>query len=66
MRICDLKEEDIKVGLRLKSLASDSSNLVGTIVEIDPTHDNLAWIQWDGEDHPTSGFYGNDCACEIV
>jgi hypothetical protein len=33
---------------------------------IDENHDQLAWIQWDGEAQGTSGFYGNDCECEVV
>ena len=66
MRIYDLKEEEIVIGLRIKSLNPLHPNLYGTIVKIDLTHDNLAWITWNGETEPTSGFYGNDCECEVV
>jgi len=63
MKIKDLKEEEIVVGLRIRSLSRDRC---GTVTEIDKDHDNLAWTQWDGEVRPTSGFYGNDCECEVV
>ena len=65
MRICDLKEEEIVIGLRIKSLDPSHPNYYGTIVKIDKGKDNLAWVQWDGKNEPTSGFYENDCQCEI-
>ena len=63
MKVKDMPEAEIKVGLRIKSLVSDKR---GTVISIDPTHDNLAWIKWDDEDIATTGFYGNDCECEVV
>lgn len=63
MKVKDLKQEDIKIGLRIKSLISD---MCGTIVKINSKDDDYAEIQWDGESIPTTGFYGNDCDCEVV
>ncbi len=63
MRINEMKIEDIKVGLRIKSLVSDRQ---GTIVECDHNDDNFSWIHWDGDDQPYSGFYGNACECEVI
>ena len=63
MRICDLKEEQLKVGLRIKSLVSAKR---GTIVEIDVDDDHYSWVLWDGDQEPFSGFYGNNCQCEVV
>ncbi len=64
MRICDLNEADIKLGIVVRSL-SRSRN--GTIVKKeDKGGDTVWWIQWDGEDEPTSGFYWNDCKCAVV
>lgn len=63
MRIKDLKEDEIVVGMRIRELAS---GIGGTIIAIDKNHDQLAWVQWDGKAEATSGFYGNDCDCEVV
>jgi hypothetical protein len=63
MRIKDLREDEIVIGMRVKGLVS---GICGTIIMIDENHDQLAWIQWDGEAQGTSGFYGNDCECEVV
>jgi hypothetical protein len=64
MKIRDLKPEEVVVGIVVRSLAP--SKRLGKIVEIQKYKDDLAWIQWDGEEEPTSGFYGNDCECEVV
>ena len=63
MRINELKLKDIHVGMRVRSLCSDRQ---GTIVEINHADDDYAWIQWDGDDKPYGGFYGNNCQCEVV
>jgi len=63
MRICDIKSDQIHVGMRIKSLAKPRD---GTLVSCDYHDDEYWWIQWDGEDDIHSGFYGNDCKCEIV
>lgn len=65
MRICDLPEEKIVVGMRIRSLVPPHTKL-GTIVKIDPDDDDYAWIHWDGDDKPYGGFYGNACKCEVV
>ncbi len=62
IRILDLNEQDIKVGMRVRSLSNPRS---GTIMSIDTNNDNFTMIQWDGEASPTSGFYGNKCECEL-
>lgn len=41
MRICDIKEEDIYIGLRLKSLSKPRN---GTVVSNDKERDNTFWI----------------------
>lgn len=63
-RICDLQLKDIKVGMRVRSLANPMR--IGVITIVDPTDDNYAWIRWAGDDKPYSGFYGTDCECEVV
>jgi len=64
MKISDLQPDQIKVGLRVKSL---KSNKVGTIVLItDKRGIPYSHILWDGEDRPFSGFFDNDCECEVV
>ena len=60
MRICDLKPEEIVVGLRLKRLDND---IWGTVVKIDD--DGWRSIQWDGESTIESGFWENDCKCLV-
>ena len=63
-RIKDLDwKKEIKVGLRVKSLASGR---LGTIVRIDEDDDCYSWIQWDGEKEVYSGFNMNDCECKVV
>lgn len=63
MKISDLKEDDIKIGLVVKSLLNGRP---GTIVAIDMERDRQAWIQWEGDPEANSAFYGNDCECEIL
>jgi len=65
MRICDVAEDQIKIGLRVRSLANPEK--IGTIVKVDePPSETYWWIQWDGDAQPYSGFYWNNCECEIV
>jgi hypothetical protein len=64
MRVKDLSGERVWVGLRIRSLVNPYK--CGTIVRVDPKDDDFAWIQWDGDVEPFSGFYGTDCECEIV
>lgn len=66
MRICDLDEKDIHIGLKIKSLKDP--NKIGTIVshEYVRGNDDYWWILWDGEEKPVSGFFWNHCKCEIV
>jgi hypothetical protein len=69
MRICDIKEEDVKVGLRVKSLDPNHPNLEGTITEridIDRGDENPWVIKWDDPSIFESHFIFNDCECEIV
>lgn len=64
MKICELKQSDIVVGLRIRSLINPLK--LATVVEIDYVDDNYAWIIWDGNDYSMGGFYGIDCECEVV
>ena len=65
MRICDVSEDQIKIGMRVRSLANP--NKLGTIVDAGLLpHDLYWWIQWDGDTKAYSGFYWNHCKCEIV
>ena len=64
MRICDLNPEQVVIGLRLRAL--NNRNKKGTVVSINHQDDDYAWIKWDGEEKIASGFYGNDCECEVV
>jgi hypothetical protein len=63
MQVRDLPVEKIQVGMRVKSLVSDR---LGTIDRIDVEDDSYAWILWDGDAQASSGFYGNNCDCEVV
>jgi hypothetical protein len=64
MRICDYPETEIKVGMRIRSLADPTK--IGTITRIDVQDDRYAWIEWPHRPGRPSGFYGNDCQCEVV
>ena len=64
MRVNELKPEDIHVGMKIRSLKNP--NKLATVVDIDHADDDFAWIQWEGDDKPYSGFYGNNCSCEVV
>ena len=64
MRVCDLPLEAVKVGLRVHSLVNQAK--LGTVVKVDPGDDNFAWVQWDNDNQPLSGFYGTDCECEVA
>lgn len=64
MRICDMDESDIKIGLRVKSL---SQLRYGTIVKREDKGSETYWfILWDDKKESYSGFYWNDCECEVV
>ncbi len=63
MKIKDLNQDSIRVGLRVKSVAGEK---LGTVVRIERDRDNLAWILWDGEWQLRSAFHDNDCECELV
>ena len=64
MRICDMKEEDIVIGLRVRGLKTGK---LGTIVKSETKgSETYHFILWDGELEPNSGFYWNDCECEVV
>jgi hypothetical protein len=62
MKISDLPESEIKVGLRVSGL---KTNIGGTIVKIVPEDDDTVWVMWDNEDYPSGAFYGNKCQCEL-
>ncbi len=62
MKVKDLPVDKVVVGLKIKGL---ETGRLGTVVSIDETDDRFAWVRW-GEDAPFSGFYGNDCDCEVV
>ena len=65
MRICDISEDQIKIGMKVRSLTNP--NKIGTIVDVElPPYDTYWYIQWEGDSKPYSGFYWNDCECEIV
>lgn len=61
MRVRDLKSTEIKVGLQIKSLVD--LDLYMTVIYIDSYDDNYAWII---SKNMMSGFYGNDCDCEVL
>ena len=63
MKICDIPEDQIHVGIKIVGL---ETGRIGTIVERDDRRDTYWWIQMDGEDEPYSGFYWNHCKCEVV
>lgn len=64
MKISDLSQEQIHPGLQLRNLKD--SFKTGTIVYTDEHDDFYSWILWNGETEPRSGFYGNDCECEVI
>jgi hypothetical protein len=62
MKICDLSEEDVKIGLKVKSLKNGQP---GVITDTENRgSETIHTITW--EDGNTSGFYWNDCECEII
>lgn len=64
MRICDMNESDIRIGLRIESL---SQPRYGTIVEREDKGSETYWyVRWDGEIEAYGGFFWNDCECEVV
>lgn len=63
MKVSDLKQEKIVIGLKIKSLCNDK---IGTIVKIDNEHGDIYnWVSWDGAE-ATSGFWDNVCDNEII
>ena len=64
MKIKDLKIEDIKVGMKIRSQVD--YNHIGTIVQIDEDDDYYCWVQWPEDARSYGGFYGNSNDCEVV
>lgn len=64
MKISDLPISKIKVGLQLRSLLNPKR--IGTIVKIDKDDDYYCYVKWNDKYTPFSGFFGNDCECEVV
>lgn len=64
MKVCNLRLEQVVVGLKIRGLVPPYR--IGTVTHIDHKDDDYAWILWEGEDKEHSGFYGNDCKCEVV
>lgn len=65
MKISDLSEDEIKIGLRVRSMTNP--NKIGTVVAVDPPpHETYWYILWDGDLQPYGGFYWNHCECEVV
>lgn len=64
MKISNLTQKDIFVGLKIRSLKNP--NKIGQIIKIDTEDDYYSWVLWDGEEKSFSGFYGTNCECEIV
>lgn len=64
MKISDLNEDEIRIGLRLKGLKSGKP---GTVVGMaNSACDDYWYIRWDGEEEESSGFFYNDCDCDII
>lgn len=64
MKISDLKQEQIKPGLQLRSLINRDK--IAVVVVVDHNDDDYSWIGWPSQDYCEGGFYGNDCECEVV
>ena len=64
MKVNQLAQEDIFVGMKIRSLTKPDH--IATVVKIDKDDDYYAWIQWPEDDKPYCGFYGNNCECEVV
>lgn len=65
MKVSDLKEEEIHVGLKIRSMVDP--NRIGTIVERqDRGGDIWWWVQFEGDDKPYTAIFFNHCECEVV
>jgi len=62
-RVCDYGPDHNFTGMRIRSLTKP--NKFGTVVYAPVRGDPFWTATWDGEDFPTSGFFWNDCTCEI-
>lgn len=60
--ISDLSIEVVVVGLRMKG----ATGVHGTVVAIDEFDGGFRWIRWDNDKQEFSGFYRNECECEVV
>lgn len=65
MKVNELKRDQIRIGLRIKSLTRPEE-VQGTIDLVDHSRDDFAWVKWDHSAQAYSGFYGTDCECEVV
>lgn len=65
MIIRDLPPEKIVIGLRVRSLACD--DIIGSIIKTEDVRGSkYHWVKWDNDSRIYSGFFANDCNCEIV
>ena len=64
MRICDLQQKDVHIGMYIRSL--DNYNKIGEIISINEFDDDWTVVEWRDGTGNTSGFYGTNCQCEVV
>lgn len=63
MKISDIPVNKIYIGLKIRSVKD--FNKIGTIIDYEKDRDYF-WILWDNHEKSFSGFFGNDCDCEII
>lgn len=65
MIIRDLSPDQVVIGLRVRSLACD--DIIGTVVKSEEIRgQTYYWVQWDNDERIYSGFFYNQCDCEVV
>ena len=62
MKISDLKDDEIHVGMRVKGF----TDRLGIITRIDYENEQTSWITWDGDKEATSSFNWNLCDVKVI
>jgi hypothetical protein len=64
MKVSEIPEDKIHIGMKIKSLVSDH---IGTVISKEVSGDEVYWfVKFNHKEQATSGFYWNHSQNEVV
>lgn len=65
MKVRDLPIEKITIGLKLRSMMNPQR--VGSVIREENVRGiSYFWVKWDDDSEARSGFFSNNCDCEVI